>query len=130
MCSISGGTKEEVEKMLSVMKHRAPDDSGIIDDGQFAIGMGRLKILDLDSPNVCPIIDGNLVLTFNGEIFNYVELREELIQLGYVFNTTSDSEVLLKAYKEWGEDCLDKLNGMFAFAIYDGKQVFLARDIA
>lgn len=116
--------------MLSVMKHRAPDDSGISDDGRYAIGMGRLKILDLDSPNLCPIIDGNLVLTFNGEIYNFQELKEELKKLGHEFHTTSDSEVLLKAYKEWGEDCLNRLNGMFAFAIYDGKQIFLARDIA
>lgn len=131
MCSIAGATdKISVKEMLSKMKHRAPDDSGIADDGKYAIGMGRLKILDLDSPNLCPIIDKNLVLTFNGELYNYQELKEELKKLGHEFYTTSDSEVLLKAYKEWGEDCLDKLNGMFAFAIYDGKQIFLARDIA
>jgi len=131
MCSITGATtKKEVGKMLQIMKHRAPDDSGVFDDGKYVIGMGRLKILDLDSPNLCPIIDGNLVLAFNGEIYNYVELREDLKKLGHEFNTTSDSEVLLKAYKEWGEECLDKFNGMFAFAIYDGKSIFLARDIA
>src|SRR3990172_674010 len=107
MCSISGAsTKQEVERMLSIMKHRAPDDSGVISDGQFAIGMGRLKILDLDSPGLCPITDGNLVMTYNGEIYNYLELREELIKLGHEFHTESDSEVLLKAYKQWGEGCL------------------------
>lgn len=131
MCSIAGApTKKEVAEMLAIMKHRAPDDVGIISDEQFCIGMGRLKILDLNSPNLCPITDGNLVLTYNGEIYNYLELREELIQLGYEFNTESDSEVLLKAYKEWGIGCLDKLNGMFAFAIYDGNKIFLSRDIA
>src|SRR3990167_7586779 len=130
MCSIAGAsTKAEVEQMLSVMKHRAPDDSGIV-DGAFVMGMGRLKILDLDSPNLCPVTDGNLVLSFNGEIYNYLELREELIKLGHEFHTESDSEVLLKAYKQWGTECLDKFNGMFAFAIYDGKTIFLARDIA
>lgn len=116
--------------MLAVMKHRAPDDTGIVSDGEFSIGMGRLKILDLDSPNLCPIVDGNLVLTFNGEIYNYEELKEELTKLGHEFHTQSDSEVLLKAYKQWGTGCLDKLNGMFAFAIYDGQTIFLARDIA
>ena len=116
--------------MLDVMKHRAPDDSGIIDDGKFAMGMGRLKILDLDSPNLCPVTDGELVMTYNGEIYNYLELREELTQLGHEFSTESDSEVLLKAYRQWGDLCLDRLNGMFAFAIYDGHQIFLARDLA
>lgn len=92
--------------------------------------MGRLKILDLDSPNLCPVVDGNLVLTYNGELYNYLELREELIKLGHEFHTESDSEVLLKAYKEWSTDCLSKFNGMFAFAIYNGTSFFLARDIA
>lgn len=131
MCSISGAsTKQEVERMLRVMKHRAPDDNGLVSDGQFTIGMGRLKILDLDSPNLCPITDGSLTMAFNGEIFNYLELREELIKLGHEFHTESDSEVLLKAYKQWGQECLGKLNGMYAFAIYDGSTIFLARDIA
>ena len=131
MCSIAGSTSREgVEKMLSIMKHRAPDDSGIFQDERYAIGMGRLKILDLASPNLCPIIDEKLILTFNGEIYNYIELREELKKLGHEFKTESDSEVLLKSYKQWGIGCLTRFNGMFAFAIYDGKKVFLARDLA
>ena len=131
MCSIAGSlNKPEVERMLRVMQHRAPDDSGVVSDIHYAIGMGRLAILDTVSPGLCPVVDGDLVLTFNGEIYNFIELRTELEGLGHEFKTRSDSEVLLKAYKQWGEDCLDKLNGMFAFAIYDGKTIFLARDIA
>lgn len=130
MCSIAGSAdKKEVERMLKIMEHRAPDDSGII-EGEFCIGMGRLKIVDLDSVGLCPIVRGGLVLTFNGEIYNYKELREELKTYGHTFNTESDSEVLLIAYKQWGEECLDKFNGMFAFAIYDGDSIFFARDIA
>lgn len=131
MCSIAGAkTRTEVEHILDTMRHRAPDDTGIVSDKEFSIGMGRLKILDLNSPNLCPITDGELTLAYNGEIFNYLELREELIKLGHEFHTESDSEVLLKAYKEWKCGVLDRLNGMFAFAIYDGQTIFLARDIA
>lgn len=131
MCAIAGShDAEQVNKMLKVMKHRAPDDSGTSTMGRFTLGMGRLKIIDLISVGLCPIRIDNLVLTFNGEIFNYIELREELKQLGYYFNTDSDSEVLLRSYEAWGEACLDKLNWMGAFAISDGKRVFLARDIA
>jgi len=116
--------------MLKKMAHRAPNGMGIVADSRFAMGMGRLAILDLTSKNLCPHVDGKLVLSFNGEIYNYIELREELKKLGHVFITTSDTEVVMKAYKEWGKDMLDRFNGMFALAIYDGKRVFLARDIA
>ena len=116
--------------MLATMKHRAPDDEGIVEGNGFYIGMGRLKIVDLDSPGLCPIQKGNLTLTFNGEIYNYESVRALLERRGHRFATRGDSEVLLEAYREWGPGCLDKLNGMFAFAIYDGKQIFLARDIA
>lgn len=129
MCSIAGSHKrKEVETMLSVMEHRAPDDTGLFEFKDFTMGMGRLKILDLTSKNLCPIKDGNLVLSFNGEIYNYQELKKELSHVK--FKTTSDSEVLLEAYKAWGTDCLQKLNGMFAFAIYDSGKIFFARDIA
>lgn len=116
--------------MLKIMKHRAPDDEGIIDDGKFAMGMGRLAIIDLKSEGLCPYQEGNLVLSYNGEIYNYIELREELRRKGYAFKTDSDTEVVLKSYIEWGEACLERFNGMFALAIYDGESVFLARDIA
>ena len=78
--------------------------------------MGRLKIIDLKSKNLCPFIDGNLVLSYNGEIYNYIELRKELIQKGWKFNTNSDTEVLLKSWKQWGTKLFQKLNGMYAFA--------------
>lgn len=135
MCAISGGkNKEEVKKMLQIMKHRAPDGSGVVDDGRFVIGMGRLAIIDLKSSDLCPYSEvyknRKYVLTFNGEIYNFIELRKELRQAGWEFRTTSDIEVVLKSYFQWGIKCLDKFNGMFAFVIYDGRNVFLARDIA
>lgn len=130
MCSIAGSdSKVQTKKMLSVMKHRAPDDEGLVKNGIW-MGMGRLAIIDLDSKGLCPIQFGNLTLVFNGELFNYLELRKELIKKGFSFETQSDSEVLLKAYAAWGQDCLDKFNFMGAFAISDGEHIFLARDIA
>lgn len=130
MCAISGSKdRKEVEKMLQLQKHRAPDEEGIVDDGKFVMGMGRLKIIDLSSSGLCPYKEDNYVLCYNGEIYNYLELRKELQSLGWSFMTSSDTEVLLKAYRQWGEKCLDKFNGMFAFAIYDGEKIFLARDI-
>ena len=130
MCSIAvSNDKTEVLKMLQVMKHRAPDEEGIV-EGEFNIGMGRLKIIDLKSDGLCPYKEGKYTITFNGEIYNYKEIRNELKLKGYNFRTNSDTEVLLKAYIEWKEKLFDKLNGMYAFAIYDGITVFFARDIA
>jgi len=131
MCSVAGAKNpDDVAQMLQMMKHRSPDGINQITDGKFCVGMGRLAIIDLVSPNLFPYQEGSSVLAFNGEIFNYVELREELKSLGHIFRTASDTEVLLKCWKEWGKDCLNKLNGMFAFAVYDGTTVTLARDIA
>lgn len=131
MCAIAGSHNEtEVPEMLALMRHRAPDGCGHTTTNGFTLGMGRLKIIDLISPGLCPIEMDGLTLVFNGEIFNYIELREELEKEGYKFTTSSDSEVLLRAYRAYGEACLDKLNWMGAFAISDGKRVFLARDIA
>lgn len=133
MCSIAGNSdRVQVKKMLKVMRHRAPDDEGIIDDGRFAIGMGRLSIIDLKSKNLCPHEEDGLVLSYNGEIYNYLELRQELKKRGWNFRTNSDTEVLLKCFREWGLKMFDRLNGMFAFAIYDKRkqELLLARDIA
>jgi len=116
--------------MLDIMKHRAPDGSQYNYSPNFTIGMGRLAIIDLESPDLFPIVDGKYTLSFNGEIFNYLELKKELEDLGHDFRTKSDSEVLLKAYQEWGTGMFDKLNGMFAFAIHDGESILLARDLA
>ena len=134
MCSIAGiinGKKGDINKLIDSMSHRAPDENGVYHHQNISIGMGRLKIIDLKSKNLCPFIDGNLVLSYNGEIYNYIELRKELIQKGWKFSTNSDTEVLLKSWKEWGTKLFQKLNGMYAFSIYDKKKnkIWLARDI-
>ncbi|MEI2717264.1 MAG: hypothetical protein V9E98_09765, partial [Candidatus Nanopelagicales bacterium] len=101
-------------------------------DGAVGMGFRRLSILDLSEAGHQPMVseDGQYVLVFNGEIFNYVELRSELRQLGYQFRSSGDSEVLLAAYREWGRECLSKLNGMWAFVIYDRRHrlIFGSRD--
>lgn len=132
MCSIGGiinGTG--IEKIIDAQKHRAPDESGFYKDKHIELGMGRLKIIDLSSPGLAPYQEDDLVLCYNGEIYNYIELKKELAQYGWQFRTASDTEVLLKCWRQWGVRMFDKLNGMFAFAIYDSKkkQLLLARDI-
>ena len=129
MCSIAGvinGEKGDINKLINSMSHRAPDENGVYHHQNISIGMGRLKIIDLKSKNLCPFIDGNLVLSYNGEIYNYIELRKELIQKGWKFNTNSDTEVLLKSWKQWGTKLFQKLNGMYAFCIYDKKKKNMA----
>lgn len=116
--------------MLSIMKHRSPDQIGMVKKNGYTMGMGRLAIIDLKSKNLCPYQEDKYILCFNGEIYNYIELKNELRKKGWSFKTDSDTEVLLKSYRQWGVKCLDKFNGMFAFAIYDGEKIFMARDIA
>lgn len=140
MCGISGIINfnnqkvQELEllSMVQAMKHRGPDDQGIFIDNTVGFGFVRLSIIDLSSAGHQPFQseDQRYTMVFNGEIYNYVELREELIRNGTVFNTKTDTEVLLKSYIKWGKDCLHKFNGMWAFAIYDNqeKTVFFARD--
>ena len=135
MCSIAGivgGTG--ALKMLAVQVHRAPDESGVYKDkkNNLELGMGRLKIIDLKSPGLSPYQEDGLVLCYNGEIYNYIELKKELKTKGWKFHTTSDTEVLMKSWREWGVKMFDKLNGMFAFAIFDPKtkKLILGRDIA
>ena len=136
MCSIAGVTKSDnfqmISKMLDIMRHRAPDDKGIYKDNKITLGMGRLKIVDLVSENLCPYVNKDIVLSFNGEIYNFKEIKKELKELGYKFKTSSDTEVLALAWSRWGTKCFTKLNGMFAFAIYDRRKekLYLARDIA
>ncbi len=118
------------------LTHRGPDDAGEwwSEDGRVGLAHRRLSILDLSAAAHQPMHNGvcGLTIVFNGEIYNFRELRSELEKLGYVFRTSSDTEVLLAAYRVWGTDCLTRLNGMFAFALYDAKQqsLFLARDRA
>ncbi|MBU3917552.1 asparagine synthase (glutamine-hydrolyzing) [bacterium] len=116
------------------MMHRGPDDSGEwwAEDGRVGLAHRRLSIIDLSSAGHQPMVDpsGTLIIVFNGEIYNFTELREELSAKGVNFRSHSDTEVILAAYSEWGMDCLSRLNGMFAFALYDARcrKIFLARD--
>ena len=134
MCGIAGVVGaydlDDMTKALDAIAHRGPDARGVWHDDHAALGHVRLAIIDLDEAANQPMVDGDFVLVFNGEIYNYETLRNELIDLGKHFKTQSDSEVLLQAYKVWGKDCLSKLNGMFAFAIWNArtKTLFAARD--
>ena len=143
MCGIIGiaSTKKASDQswLLSgcnAMQHRGPDGAGEWWDKNQQVGLGhrRLAIIDLSPEGKQPMLDskGELCIVFNGEIYNYVDLRSELIGKGFVFKSQSDTEVILAAYRMWGFDCLQRLNGMFAFAIYDmrTKDIFLARDRA
>lgn len=124
--------RSAVERMTASLFHRGPDDSGIYLDASVGMGFRRLSILDLSEAGHQPMVtaDQQYVLVFNGEIFNYVELRSELKALGYEFRSSGDSEVLLAAYREWGRECLQKLNGMWAFVIFDRRRrcLFGSRD--
>ena len=138
MCGIAGifNFKGETEcdrltTMLDYMIHRGPDDSGVYVDQSFTMGMRRLSIIDLKSGHQ-PISneDERLVIVFNGEIYNYIELREELLSTGHQFKTNSDTEVILHLYEEYGYDCITYLNGIFSFSIWDRhtQKLFIARD--
>ncbi len=140
MCGICGVTyfdrernvlEHLVKSMCDVIRHRGPDDEGWITKGNYGIGMRRLSIIDLFTGRQ-PISneDGSIWIVFNGEIYNHVELRNKLIKKGHKFQTKCDTEVIVHAYEEYGEECPKKLNGMFGFAILDLKKqiLFLARD--
>ncbi|PYT13286.1 MAG: hypothetical protein DMF51_11255 [Acidobacteria bacterium] len=111
-------------RMAQRLAHRGPDDSGLYVDQQVGFAFRRLSILDLSPTGHQPMAseDGQLVIVFNGEIYNYVELRDELRAAGFCFRSTSDTEVLLAAYRHWGAECLAKLNGMWAFVIHDRRR--------
>jgi asparagine synthase (glutamine-hydrolysing) len=130
----SGQTRERedlLDKMCKVITHRGPDEQGMAVEGRAALGMRRLSIIDLKSGQQ-PIFsnDGSKLIVFNGEIYNYRELKSELEELGYRFKTNSDTETIIHAYDEFGPGCLEKLRGMFAFAIWDKNEesLFIARD--
>ncbi len=140
MCGISGyinfdklkyANLSVVKKMTDKIAHRGPDGEGFYVSNNVALGHRRLSIIDLET-GTQPMYsdDKNKVLVFNGEIYNYIELREELKLLGYQFNTSSDTEVILKAYEEWGYQCQNKFNGMWAFALWDNQkdELFISRD--
>lgn len=120
-----------VRKMMDTLQHRGPDDEGLAKGEHFIFGHKRLAIIDLEyGAQPMRTEDKQVIITYNGEIYNYLELRQELIQKGVTFRTFSDTEVILKLYQLLGPDSLEKLNGMFAFAIYDQrkKRFFAARD--
>jgi len=121
-----------VDVQKEILRHRGPDATGVFTDAHCVLGHRRLAIIDLSDDGRQPFASpgGRYQMVFNGEIFNYIELRHELVANGRVFTTKTDTEVLLAAYETWGPDCLSRLNGMFAFAIYDAqaKTLFLARD--
>ena len=137
MCGFVGFTgglaqREEVlQEMMDAIIHRGPDSAGTYIDDDIALGFRRLSIIDLDSGSQ-PMYNENrdMVIVFNGEIYNYKELRDELIKKGHVFANNADTEVLIHGYEEYGEELLTKLRGMFAFVIWDSKKkkLFAARD--
>lgn len=139
MCGIAGMLRFDgrdadprlVERMVAAIRHRGPDGAGVHADGPAGLGHARLSIIDLEGgAQPMSTQDGSLWITFNGEIFNYIELREELIRKGHRFATRSDTEVILHLYREEGEECVRKLNGQWAFSIWDQKRrrLFLSRD--
>ena len=138
MCGICGELRldgqlasgDVVARMLPALERRGPDDSGQWQEGPAALGHRRLKIIDLSDRSHQPMVDAELSLVFNGAIYNYRELRAQLQQKGHSFVSGGDTEVILKAYREWGEDCPRHLHGMFAFAIWDRARncLFAARD--
>ncbi|MBL8080144.1 MAG: asparagine synthase (glutamine-hydrolyzing) [Anaerolineales bacterium] len=121
-----------LKRMTDVIAHRGPDGEGFYTNGPIGLGHRRLAIIDLSPSGHQPMMtsDGNFILIFNGEIYNFRELRLELEACGHQFYSRSDSEVVLHAYMEWGEKALERFNGMFAFAVWDRvrKELFLARD--
>ncbi len=135
MCGINGFNSNQpdlINKMNQRIKHRGPDQKGIYCDDNFSLGHVRLSIIDLSERGKQPIFneDKSLALVFNGEIYNFQELREKLIKKGHQFFSKSDSEVILHLYEDYGPACLEKLNGIFAFALLNikKKELFLARD--
>lgn len=140
MCGIAGIInfkqraipEQKIRSMMTAMRHRGPNDEGLFIEKSVGLGFVRLSILDLSPAGHQPMFsaDSRYVMIYNGEIYNYIELRAQLEKKSYRFKSNTDTEVLLTAYMEWGEKCLDYLNGMWAFVIYDTltKDVFCSRD--
>jgi len=139
MCGISGiinkynkkPTSQEIKTINDLISHRGPDDEGFYFGENFAFGHRRLSILDLSSDGHQPMPYMNkYTITYNGEIYNYIEIRDELLKDGYQFHSNTDTEVILAAYDKWGKNCVNKFNGMWAFALYDNEKnsIFCSRD--
>src|SRR4051812_14181299 len=140
MCGIAGfvssgqvgpDARERVVRMRDVITHRGPDEAGLHLDSRAALGHRRLSIVDLKTGQQ-PLSneDGSIWVIFNGEIYNHADIRRELEAHGHVYRTKSDTETLVHAYEQWGEACVDRLRGMFAFAIWDApnRRLLLVRD--
>ena len=139
MCGICGAfsfsgapvDRALIEAMTRAIRHRGPDGSGSYLSGPVGLGHRRLSIIDL-AGGAQPISneDETIQIVFNGEIYNFIELRAELLAKGHVFKTESDTEVIVHAYEQWGEACVTRFNGIFAFALWDEnhRRLFLARD--
>ena len=140
MCGIAGiiqlnddrSCLSKIDEMTARVGHRGPDGQGVAVFEKVALGHRRLSIIDLSKHGAQPMSEksGMYHLIFNGEIYNYIEIKEQLIRYGVSFQSGSDTEVLLKSYLHWGEDCVNHLNGMWSFAILDLSRnvVFCSRD--
>ena len=140
MCGICGilsfndngvDKREIINEMATLMVHRGPDDDGYYFNDEIGLGIRRLAIIDIEGGHQ-PILseDGRYVVILNGEIYNYIELRQMLIRKGHIFKTDSDTEVIVHLFEEKGAECVSALNGMFAFTVWDNlkKELFLFRD--
>lgn len=140
MCGIAGIFQldrspvepDRLARMMAVIAHRGPDADGCYVQGEIGLGHRRLAIIDLSPAGHQPMTneDGSIWITYNGEIYNYQEIKRELEAKGHVFRSQTDTEMVIHAYEEWGVDCLSRFNGMFAFALWDGRQrqLWLVRD--
>ena len=134
MLALDGATPDmaQLQRMTDAIRHRGPDDSGFLVEGSVALGFRRLSILDLSPQGHQPMqaADARVSIVFNGEIYNYLELREQLVALGHAFRSSGDTEVLLRAYLQWGRECVTRFNGMWAFVIDDQRTgtLFGSRD--
>lgn len=139
MCGISGiinkngesVDKDEIKKINDLIFHRGPDDEGFYFEKNFAFGHRRLSIIDLSNDGHQPMqYESKYVITYNGEVYNYIEIKEELQKEGYVFHSHTDTEVILASYDKWGEECVNRFNGMWSFTIYDKEKeiIFCSRD--
>ena len=132
MCGIAGlvglpADRDTQQRILATMARRGPDGSGVFQDKGCTLLHSRLAIID-PAGGAQPMTAGRLTMVYNGELYNTAELRRELEGLGHVFRTRSDTEVVLRAFDQWGDGCLQRLNGIFAFGVWDGRDLFLARD--
>jgi len=135
MCGIVGFNWDDVElckKAIKSIHRRGPDDHGIFNNSEVTLGHKRLSIIDLTKKGHQPMLnkEGDIIIIYNGEIYNFKKIKEDLEKKGHRFESSTDTEVILKSYQEYGKECLNLFNGMFAFAIYDlkKKKLFIARD--